>query len=402
MIESTDKELLNALGIEVEKQTRSSLNSEEEKIISGFLEIRSFFEDNQRLPLNEADRDIFERKYAIRLKIILKNSSYKSLLQPYDQHGILDSSKSYDNLNVSEDIPDKLLLKKLGINKNEEDISSLKYVRSSEERRIVDEFAKREVCQNFQEFKHFFEKLKIELKKNLRETFIIKNPPLIKPNLFFILGGQTVYVADVGTLFKQEYGISDARLHLIFDNGTESRMLLRSFQKALSLDSTSRGVTEYDLGPLFTDHKNNDDLESGTLYILQSESDLSIIKENRNLIHKIGFTKGSIKKRILNSKIDPTFLMAEVKVVASYKLYNIKSSMFENLVQKIFHRAKLNIQVKDRFGNLVSPKEWFLVPLEIIQDAIQKIIDGTITEYIYDPSEGKLVKINTNSPNKKN
>ena len=85
--------------------------------------------------------------------------------------------------------------------------------------------------------------------------------------------------------------------------------------------------------------------------------------------------------------------MADVEIVASYKLYNIKISKFENLVKKLFSNAKLNIKINDRFGNPVSPEEWFLVPLDVIKEAIQKIIEGTITKYIYDPAVAKMVEI---------
>ena len=84
--------------------------------------------------------------------------------------------------------------------------------------------------------------------------------------------------------------------------------------------------------------------------------------------------------------------MADVEIVDSYKLFNIKSSKFENLVQKIFSNVKLDIEIIDRFGKPIKPEEWFLVPLEVIKEAIQKIIDGSITKYFYDPSKAKLVE----------
>ena len=168
---------------------------------------------------------------------------------------------------------------------------------------------------------------------------------------------------------------------------------MRSFQRALAIDESSRLVTEKNLGPLFSNSKSYQDKLSGTIYVLRSKSNIPFIAENRDLIHKIGFTTNTIQKRIANAKLDPTFLMADVEIVASFKLYNIKSSKFENLIQKIFFSSKLKIDIKDRFGNIVSPEEWFLVPLDVIKDAIQKIIEGSIVRYIYDPAVVKMVEI---------
>ena len=217
------------------------------------------------------------------------------------------------------------------------------------------------------------------IKYPIRKSIPLKERPEIKKDMFFILNGQKTYVADVGTKFMQEYGISDARLYLVFDNGTESRMLMRSFQRALSIDNGSRRISDPNLGPLFDSSLGKEDQLNGIIYILRSKSQLPFILENYNLIHKIGFTTNTIEKRISKAKTDPTYLMADVEIVASYKLYNLRISKFENLVKKIFSNAKLNIKINDRFGNPVSPEEWFLVPLEVIKEAIQKIIEGTIT-----------------------
>ena len=113
-------------------------------------------------------------------------------------------------------------------------------------------------------------------------------------------------------------------------------------------------------------------------------SDLPEIKENRDVIHKIGVTGGSVVKRISNAKLDPTFLMADVEVVATYELYNINRTKLENVLHKFFDSARFDIAINDRFGNPVIPKEWFLVPLFIIDDVVEKIRDGTISKYSYD------------------
>jgi hypothetical protein len=134
------------------------------------------------------------------------------------------------------------------------------------------------------------------------------------------------------------------------------------------------------------------DIESGTIYILRSKSDHPLIKEHRDVIHKIGVTGSDISKRIANAKLDPTFLMADVEVVATYELSNINRVRLEKLIHKFFEPARLNIEIKDRFGNPIVPREWFLVPRFVIDEAVGKIKDGSIVNYFYDAKAGKLEK----------
>ena len=396
MIEKSDKELLDALGIEVEKRINPPKSPREEYIISGFEEIQIFFEKFKRIPENIAERDVFERILAIRLNQIKMDEEIINILKPLDKQRLLNNLALKDDF-IDRNLDDEQILKELEITPDTNNILNLKFVRSSQDRKIAELFANREKCENFEDFKHYFDSVQTDLDKGLRKTSLLKQRPQIKKGMFFILSGLKTFVADVGDEFMQDYGISDARLLLVFDNGTESRMLMRSFQKALSLDEGARIISNNDLGPLFSSHKEKDDQLTGTIYVLRSKSSHPYILENRQLIHKIGLTTNTIEKRISGAKLSPTYLMADVEIVASYKLYNIKISKFENLVKKLFSNAKLNIKINDRFGNLVSPEEWFLVPLEVIKEAIQKIVEGTITKYIYDPSVAELVEIKENN-----
>ena len=392
MSEPTDRDLLNELGVDLEIKKHHSFNPSQERIISDFEEVQTFYEEFKRLPQNQEGRDIFERLYAVRLNQICENDECLSLLKTLDYQDLISTNALKDGDITHQDIDDSELLSKLGIDEELKEITELKNVRSSQERRLAEEFANREICENFSSYKLIFQEVIKDINNGQREIIKLKQRPEIKSGQFFILGGQYTYVENVGEIFMQEYGISDARLYLIFDNGTESRMLMRSFQKALAIDESSRVITEKNLGPLFANTKTNQDESTGTIYVLRSKSNNPFIEENRILIHKIGFTTNTIQKRIANAKLDPTFLMADVETVASYQLYNLKGSKFESLIQKIFSNAKLKIKINDRFGNAVSPEEWFLVPLDVIKDAIQKIIEGTITKYIYDPSLAKMVE----------
>lgn len=210
--------------------------------------------------------------------------------------------------------------------------------------------------------------------------------------IYSLLFGQKVYVAEVGEEFIPGHGRSDCRLRVIYDNGTESDLLMRSLQRALNKDEHGRRITEKDFGPLFSSVTDGEDTASGTIYVLRSKLDHPTIEESRNIIHKIGVTGGSVKTRIANARLDPTFLMADVEIVASYELYNINRAKLENILHRFFESAKLDIQINDRFGNPVSPKEWFLVPLFIVDEVVDKIKDGTIDRFVYDTDSIALVE----------
>lgn len=133
---------------------------------------------------------------------------------------------------------------------------------------------------------------------------------------------------------------------------------------------------------------------NGTIYVLRSKSEHPFVSEHRELIHKIGVTGGGLAARFGNAKLDPTFLMADVEVVATYGLYGINRVKLEKLIHRVFDRARLNIQINDRFGKPVIPREWFLVPIFVVDEVVERIKDGSITRYIYDPSAARLIEIN--------
>ena len=186
--------------------------------------------------------------------------------------------------------------------------------------------------------------------------------------------------------------ISFERTVVIYSNGTESNLLLRSLQRALYKDEAGRRITEPVAGPLFTDNEDEDDQASGTIYVLRSKSDHPTVASNREVLHKIGVTSGKVERRISNAKIDPTFLMADVEIVATYELFNINRTKLENVIHRVFGPARLDIEIKDRFGKPVAPKEWFLVPRFVIDEAVERIKDGSISEYVYNTREATLVR----------
>ncbi len=374
------------------KNTGLSYTPQEERIIAGFEDIERFFEQHGRAPMHGEDRNIFERLYAVRLDKIRDSAECRTVLADKDKHGLL-TGEPVTAVNELDNLDDDALLSELGVlDSGENDITKLTYVKSRAEIKAAEEVAKRTPCLDFDKFKPLFAKVQEELASGIRLTRKFQDDALIRQGDFFILGGQKVYVAEIGVEFIAEYGRPDRRLRVIYDNGTESDILMRSLQRALNRDETSRRIIDTSAGPLFSDVIEEGDRETGTIYVLRSKSDHPLIKEHRDVIHKIGVTSGSIEKRTINAKLDPTFLMAEVQIVASYELSNINQVKLENLIHRFFEPAKLDIEIIDRFGNPVVPREWFLVPLYIIDEAIEKIRDGTIVNFRYDPVLGKIIE----------
>ncbi len=385
-----DDALLAELGIEVEENKASSRSPREERIIAGFEDIERFYERHGQLPTNGEDKDIFERLYAVRLDKIRTSEDCRAVLAVFDKHGLLLGQPTGAQ-SVSDDLDDDALLAELGVlDAGENDITKLTHVKTRAEIRAAEEIAKRAPCLDFEKFKPLFTALQEDLKLGIRQSRRFKEDASVETGEFFILGGQIVYVAEVGELIKTPNGATDARLRLIYDNGTESDLLMRSLQRALYKDEAGRRITDPSAGPLFSDVAEDGDIESGTIYILRSKSDHPLIKEHRDVIHKIGVTSGDISKRLSNAKLDPTFLMADVEVVATYELSNINRVRLEKLIHKFFEPARLNIEIKDRFGNPIVPREWFLVPRFVIDEAVEKIRDGSIVKFAYDAKAGKI------------
>ena len=278
------------------------------------------------------------------------------------------------------------------------DITELTHVRKNVDKRAAEEIANRTVCEDFEKFKPIFEQVKRELKSGVRKTLPVQTLDEIKlaeiqKGECFIINGQTAYIAEVGEDFRTQYDRRDSRLRVIYDNGTESNLLMRSFQRALHRDEAGRLITNPDIGPLFAEEPADDDLASGTIYVLRSKSEHPVVAANRDVLHKIGVTGGNVETRIANANLDPTFLMADVEVIATYELYNINRIKLENVIHRVFDPAQLDIEIKDRFGNPVKPREWFLVPLFVVNEVVERIKDGSITQYVYDPTAARLVKI---------
>jgi hypothetical protein len=363
----------------------------EERIVAGFEEIQRFVARKGRVPQHDEGLDIFERLYAVRLERLRALEQCRTVLAPLDHERLLAPVVPYASVKTMDD---NELLAELRDAAGAGDIMELRHVRTSAEKRAAEEIETRERCADFERFAPLFEAVQRDLKAGIRKIrpFETRSMGEIAKGAFFVVGGQTAYVAEVGEDFTTAYDRRDSRLRVIYDNCTESKALLRSLLRALDRDNAARYITSPDSGPLFAETVESEDLASGKIYVLRSKSELPEVAARRDVLHKIGVTGGKVETRIANARLDPTFLMADVDVVATYELYNINRVMLENLIHRVLDPARLDIEIKDRFGSAVRPREWFLVPLFVVDEVVERIKDKSITKYVYDPKAAKLVK----------
>lgn len=392
MAEMDDDALLDALGVDVAPLKASSRTPREERIIAGFEDILRFHQAHGRGPSHGEDRDIFERLYAVRLDRLRKLPEAQTLLAGLDVPGLLAESVAAGG--GVDGLDEDALLAELGMGDviaDPDDITVLRHVRSSVEKSRAEEVADRMPCAEFEKFQPLFEQVEGDLKSGLRKMLRFGRDASIASGSYFIVAGQLAYVAEVGETIKAPNGENDARLRVIYANGTESNLLRRSLQRALYKDETGRRLTDPYMGPLFGDAPEPDDIETGTIYVLRSLSNHPFVAAHRELIHKIGVTGGKVETRIAGAEKDATYLLADVEIVATYTLHNLNRTKLEGIFHHLFGAVQLDLTLEDRFGHPVKPREWFLVPLQVIDEAVQRIRDGSITRMVYDPKTAMLV-----------
>lgn len=397
MADMDDDALLDALGVELAPLKVPARSAREERILAGFEDILRFYETHGRAPLHGEENDIFERLYAVRLDQLRNLPEALSLLAEMDTPGLLTCLALTPAIDA-DTLDDAALLAELGIGEDasdQDDITALKHVRPYAEIKAAEDIANRTPCKDFERFKALLDEAEMGLKTGTWMTKpFLKNAGIALGD-FFIVGGQIAYVAELKEGIKTKDGRDNPRLRVVFDNQTESNLLLRSLSRSLYPDGDTpvgRRLIRKDAGPLFGDVAEPEDIETGTIYVLRSRSDHPFVAEHRELIHKIGVTGGKVEARIAGANKDATYLLADVDVVATYKLHNVNRTKMEIIFHRLFGAAQLNLTIDDRFGNPVKPKEWFLVPLHVIDEAVQRIRDGSITDVVYDPETAALVR----------
>ena len=353
----------------------------DEMLIQSFLEITEFHSTHQRPP--EESTDINERKLWMRLNHIKDDYEKCLALKEHDTFGLLDEVKEIETI---DDVIDSDPLGLLNSNINDEpDIFTHNFTKTMSEREKADFVARRKKCKDFDRFDNLFKDIHSDLAKQKRKILKFHLNHLEQGN-FFIHNGMLVLLESYNDLQRdKKTRMFDGRSRVIFENGTESNMMYQSLRKILEKDGKS--VSAIKLGSKIIDSKDN---ATGFIYILRSLSDNHEIRAIDNL-YKIGYTSTSVSERIKNASTDPTYLMAEVESIAEFQTLNFNPQKLENLIHTFFNRVKLDIKIKDDKGNVKSPNEWYVVPLDIIRRVIELIISGEITSYRYDDLNQRLV-----------
>jgi hypothetical protein len=390
----TDEELdrliaADDLGLTKPKSKRTPQTSEEERLLEGFHEIIRFVEDTGAAP-TELGAGMNERLLFTRLKAIRQNHAQCARLLPFDEYGLLKDEAVIPKIEppsapaTIDDVLNDPFLDSLET--VAQDIFTLKHVPLTKDIDSPDYVAQRKPCKDFQVFEEQIRNCQQELKTEKRRLLHFANEQQIEVGKFYVLRGILLLVSEVGERTEKN-GKWNARLRCIFENGTESDMLLRSLASELYKDG--RIVTEPDEKLLSSMLVTDEDKNSGYIYVLRSLSQHPDIKAIPNL-YKVGLARQSIETRIQNAANEPTYLMAPVTLVCSFQCYNVNLSKLENLLHRFFDHAAAKVQVTDSQGNYHTPKEWFSVPLESIETAIRLLISGEIVKYAYDATSGQV------------
>ena len=261
----------------------------------------------------------------------------------------------------------------------------------------ADYVAQHVLCENFEDYKPLFAKVHQELKEGKRSLVKINKTATLTAGRYYFVSGQMLLLEQIGELKRSSNFLPDARTRCIYENGTESDILLQTLRKSVVGDGYAISEIQEETNSHFFSNKDivTDDNVTGYVYVLSSLSDNPAVKDEKNL-YKIGFTTNTVEQRVANAETDPTYLMAPVKIVATYKVVNLNSQKFEDLVHQLLKHVQFQVTVFDEKGIEHQPQEWFIVPLPVVDVIIKKIMDGTIVGYTYNPQmeclEKRIVK----------
>jgi hypothetical protein len=383
-------------GLLNEKQKSSNIKTEEDRLIDAFEEINIFIDKNDRVPSTSS---MSEYGLFAKLRNFKENDKDKKVLKPFDRHNLLG------HVEIEEITLDDILNDdELGLLKadDELDIFRYKHTPRNDSRAKTDFTAKRKPLNDkeFSKYEKMFHKVHQEIKdgkRTLKEMGTYEDD--LREGNFYIISGVLLYLESMDlekTTWVQKSGNRErieGRTRTIFENGTYSNMLFRSLGKQIHKDGKMvTNIEDKEEQDLFTnpDLVKEEDIHIGWIYILKSKStnpDISNIKD----LYKIGFSTVSVDERIKNARNEATYLYADVEIVATYKISNINSYKLESLVHRFFAKVCLNVDIYHKKGQRITPREWFVVPLKVINEAVDLIKYGTITNYEYDLINKKLI-----------
>ena len=393
--ESILKEIFenDPLGLLTIKPKKSAARTSDERLASSFDEINDFIEKNEREPKPDIS-NISEYKLYSTLKGLRENQEKMMALEPQDKYGLLNIEKK--EINSIDDILGDDSLDILG--DDAEGLFTFKHTPKDFEREKADFIGKRVKCKDFDKYEDVFKEVQNDLALGKRKLVDFKLSDL-KDGNYYVHNGilfllEKIYNRENNSDLKDTH--KDGRTRCVFENGTESNILFRTVGKNLA--NNGKSVTQNvdkvieEFAETFSGI-TNEDKETGHIYVLTSQSEKEEIASLENL-YKIGYSSTSVQERIKNAENEPTYLMAPVKIESSWMCYNMNAQKFESLIHRFFGHTCLEIDVFDHKGIRHTPREWFIAPLEAIEQAISLLVSGEIVNYKYDKENEVIVKKN--------
>ena len=371
----------------------SNAKNEEERLLASFAEINEFISKNNREPQANLN-NISEFQLYTRLKKIRENTNKSASLQNEDIHGLLNIEKK--EINSLEDIFNDDTFDLLD---DDTDLFDFKHTPKEYDRAATDFVAKRKPCKDFHKYEPLFKEIQKDLVEGKRTLVDFKIGNL-REKTYYVHNGVLFYLEEINIDRKDHYKEDgtrvreDGRTKCVFENGTFSNMLKRSVEKNLYANGQVVSENTTKVNENFIEKFSNiteEDEEAGFIYVLKSKSKDERIIAIDNLF-KIGYSKDTVEERIKNAEKDPTYLMAQVKIVTTWKCYNMNPQKLEQLLHNFFGKSCLNIDVFDENKKRHTPREWFIAPIEVIEQAIELIISGEVLDYKYDEVNLVIVK----------
>lgn len=383
--DTDDLDLLNV------KPTSNAPKDADERLVVSFEEIVQFVQKYGHEPRQGSS--LLEHQLYARLKSLRDNTEKAELLRGYDTVNLLQSkNKKIESLNdIFADIDDLLA-------DDSEGLFAFKHVKRPHERAEADFVAKRRPCVDFKNYENLFKNVQKDLKNGQRQLVRFKQD-FLRAGDFYVHNGVVLYLESVNfeekpyTFKSGNRERIDGRTRVIFENGTESNMLYRSLYKLLLDNGTAISKNADSVADTLAENFNNittADTASGYIYVLTSKNPHPAIRAERHL-YKIGYSTTPVEERIKQAAKEPTYLMSDVQIVATYKCFNVNPHSFEQLIHSFFGNVCLDIDLRDGHGKRYAPREWFIVPLSVIDEAIGLLISGEIVGYRYDVAAGCIV-----------
>lgn len=349
-------------------------------LVAGFRQIVEFVEERGRHP-DASTSDVTEMKLGVRLAALSASDEHRDALAAHDTHGLLVPPV------VPTSLAEIFAADDLGILDDDAADSIRTLVHVPKSQTMPTKIAQRRPCDDFDAFRPRFEACQRDLRAGSRKLLPFAKPSQIEAGKFFVLNGVLVYVDRLGDRVANEIGKSNARTRCIFENGTESDLLLQSLASNLYKDG--RRVT--DPNDLILERMGlAPETKMGSVYVLRTLSTDPQLAAFSDL-HKIGSTSGTVEARVAGAINDPTFLHAPVEVLAEYEMPAVATRIIEGRLHKFFSAACVDMWFERNGIDVASPQEWFDVPIQLIDEAIDLIQAETIGAFAYDAVSRAIV-----------